>query len=227
MTQAEKPHILVVDDDDRLRELLKQYLSDNGFLVTTAIDAADARAKLALFVFDLIVLDIMMPGETGLELARSVEQGEPPILLLTAMGEAEDRIGGLEAGAEDYLCKPFEPRELVLRIQRIIERRMVSRIKSATVQFGSFRFDPHTGRLLRGQQPVHLTSNEAALLKRLIQHAGNPLSREELSALIGVPGNERTIDVQITRLRKKIEPVPGKPIYIQTVRSAGYAFHAD
>ena len=228
MMLGDKPHILVVDDDDRLRALLKRYLTDNGFLISTAVDTKDAESKLALFSFDMMVLDIMMPGETGLEFARRLRGVEEiPILLLTAMGDAEDRITGLEAGAEDYLSKPFEPRELVLRIKRIIDRRMESRKKSEIISFGLFEFDLNAGRLTRQKEPVYLTPAEIQLLKSMIKQVGIPLSREELCKQIGMPGNERTIDVQINRLRKKIEDTPSKPIYIQTVRSAGYAFFVD
>jgi two-component system, OmpR family, phosphate regulon response regulator OmpR len=157
-----EPHLLVVDDDARLRGLLRRYLSDNGFRVTLAADAQEARASLASFAFDLIVLDVMMPGESGLELTRALRT-EPklprvPVLLLTAMGEAEDRVSGLEAGAADYLAKPFEPRELVLRIRNIMDRRAVGDDADRSIRFGAFRYDPGRGELFRGEEPVHLTA---------------------------------------------------------------------
>src|SRR6266550_8459039 len=163
MTDAE-PHLLVVDDDLRLRELLRRYLSDSGFRVTGAADAAEARAQLASFAFDLVVLDVMMPGESGIELTRALRQRAAPhipVLLLTAMGEPEDRVNGLEQGADDFLAKPFEPRELVLRIRNIIERRGVADEAARTVRFGGFRFDLARGELFRGGEIVHLTAAEA------------------------------------------------------------------
>src|SRR5437667_2581762 len=162
MTDAE-PHLLVVDDDLRLRELLRRYLSDSGFRVTGAADAAEARAQLASFAFDLVVLDVMMPGESGIELTRSLRQRAAPhipVLLLTAMGEPEDRVNGLEQGADDYLAKPFEPRELVLRIRNILARRGTSDDTPSTLRFGAFRFDPARGELFRGGEIVRLTAAE-------------------------------------------------------------------
>jgi two-component system phosphate regulon response regulator OmpR len=223
---TDKPHILVVDDDDRLRALLTKYLSEQGFTVTAASNAAEARDKLTAFIFDLLILDVMMPGETGLEFLQSFSS-TTPVLMLSAMGEAEDRINGLEVGAEDYLTKPFEPKELVLRIRAILRRTAAQKEKTSTVQFGDMRFDLSTGMLKRGEEVVYLTSNESAMLKLLAQSAGNPVSREELSKLMPGTGNERSIDVQITRLRKKIEESEGKPLYLQTVRGAGYVLYAQ
>src|SRR5437868_2510754 len=169
MTDSE-PHLLVVDDDLRLRELLRRYLSDSGFRVTGVADAAEARAQLASFAFDLVVLDVMMPGESGLALTRSL-RGDPephvPVLLLTAMAEPEDRVNGLEHGADDYLVKPFEPRELVLRIRNILERRAAPEPSEPALRFGGFRFDVSRGELFRGDNPVHLTAAEASLLSVL------------------------------------------------------------
>ncbi len=223
----DKPHILVVDDDDRLRSLLSKYLSEQGFLVTAAANAAEAREKLSAFVFDLLILDVMMPGETGLEFLASLKNNHTPTLMLSAMGEVEDRISGLELGAEDYLTKPFEPKELVLRIRAILRRVSTQEEKSQILQFGEFRFELSNSQLKRGDEIVYLTSNEALLLKLLAQQAGTPVSREELSKLMPNSGNERSVDVQMVRLRKKIEENDSKPLYIQTIRGAGYVLYAQ
>lgn len=223
----DKPHILVVDDDDRLRGLLSKYLSEQGFLVTAAASAEEARGKLTAFIFDLLILDVMMPNETGFEFLASLAGKHIPTLMLSAMGEAEDRINGLELGAEDYLVKPFEPKELVLRIRAILRRVSVLEEKSQIVQFGAFRFDLLSSQLKRGDELVHLTSNEALMLKLLAQKAGTPISREELSKLMPSSGNERSIDVQMLRLRKKIEENDSKPLYLQTIRGAGYVLYAQ
>ena len=226
-----EPHLLVVDDDARLRALLRRYLSDNGFRVTLAADAAEARASLTSFAFDLIVLDVMMPGETGIELTRSLRdetrQERVPILLLTAMGEPEDRINGLEQGADDYLAKPFEPRELVLRIRNILERRGATGEPAGSIRFGAFRFDLARNELFRGGELVHLTSAEALLLASLAARAGEAVSREDLSQSAPFSGNIRNVDVQMTRLRRKIEPDPRYPRYLQTVRGTGYALKPE
>ncbi len=233
MTLAESsdslPHILVVDDDRRLCGLLRKYLSDNRFVVTTASDAADARAKLAALSFDLIVMDIMMPGESGLDLTRSLrEEMDTPILLLTARGAPEDRIAGLECGAEDYLPKPFEPRELVLRIHNILRRvPRPAHVPQAPVRLGEFLFDSDRRELRCGDQRVKLTSAEASLLSVLAAHAGEILSREALTELSRISGNSRTVDVQVTRLRRKIEPDPRIPRYLHTVRGEGYVLRPD
>jgi two-component system phosphate regulon response regulator OmpR len=222
-----KTHILVVDDDDRLRALLKKFLSEQGFMVTVAADAGEARRKLAWYAFDLMVLDVMMPGESGFELLRTLKDYPAmPVLMLSAMGEADDRIQGLETGAEDYLVKPFEPKELVLRIKTILRRNPVQLEKARLVSFGDYRFDLGTGQLKRGGEIIALTSNEVSMLKHLAEHSGKPVSREELSKLIPGAGSERAVDVQITRLRKKIEESEGKPVYLQTVRGAGYVLYA-
>src|SRR6266446_9385372 len=226
-----EPHLLVVDDDVRLRELLRRYLSDNGFRVTAAADAAEARARLASFAFDLMVLDVMMPGETGLDLTAALRGGPAerriPILLLTAMADPEDRVNGLEQGADDYLAKPFEPRELVLRIRNILQRRPAADGADGAVRFGAFRFDPGRGELFRGGDSVHLTAAEAGLLAILAQRAGEPVSREELSQAAPLSGNIRNIDVQMTRLRRKIERDPRYPRYLQTVRGTGYVLKPE
>jgi two-component system phosphate regulon response regulator OmpR len=223
----EKPHILVVDDDDRLRQLLGKFLAEQGFMVTMAANAAEARRKLAWFLFDLMVLDVMMPGETGIDLLASLQKKRGmPVLVLSAMGEANDRIKGLEVGAEDYLTKPFEPKELVLRMKAILRRSPAATPKVMQVAFGDFIFDLATGQLRRGDAPVALTSNEAAMLKQLAQNAGKPVSREDMAGAMPGVGSERSVDVQITRLRKKIEDSEGKPLYLQTVRGAGYVLYA-
>lgn len=230
----EAPHILVVDDDRRLRELLRKYLSENGFRVTTAEGAADARAKLASLSFDLLVLDVMMPGEDGLALTKSLRAGSSvPILLLTARAEAEDRIGGLERGADDYLTKPFEPRELVLRITGILRRARTAepapppRAPAGPLRLGRCVFDLVRGELSRAGLPVRLAPAERRLLRALAAVPGQAFSREDLMRASEIDGNARTVDVQITRLRRKIEMDPKTPRYLQTVRGAGYALVPD
>jgi two-component system phosphate regulon response regulator OmpR len=224
-----QPHILVVDDDTRLRQLLNKYLVENGYLVSTAADAAQARQQLGAMAFDLIVLDVMMPGESGLRLTKSLRADNAvPILLLTAMGETADRINGLEMGADDYLTKPFEPRELLLRINSILRRsaRDVP-MEAQPCRFGRFTFDPGRGELQSDDEIVRLTSAEAALLALLALSPGETLSREDLAAKTGNSNNLRTVDVQVTRLRKKIEEDPRLPRYLQTVRGRGYVLWTD
>lgn len=223
---SDLPHILVVDDDGRLRELLRKYLSENGFLVVTASDAADARGKLKNLAFDLIVLDLMMPGETGLDFTKSLRKTSTmPILMLTAMGEPGDRIEGLEKGADDYLAKPFEPRELVLRIHSILRRLPQRPEIPPEVRLGRVTFDLARDELRRDGVPVRLTDVEAALLRKLAEKPGSILSRGELSLNTGAGG--RAVDVQVTRLRRKIEPDPKLPRYLQTVRGKGYVLRPD
>ena len=224
-----QPHILVVDDDRRLRELLRRYLVDNGFVVTTASDAADGRAKLASLSFDLIVLDVMMPGESGLDFTASLrQQNETPILLLTAMAETADRIAGLEHGADDYLSKPFEPRELVLRINSILRRLAPPAVADqAPVRLGGVLFDAQREELRSGDRRIKLTTAEASLLRVLAANAGVTMSREELTDKSRITGNARTVDVQVTRLRRKIEPDPRMPRYLLTVRGEGYVLRPD
>jgi two-component system phosphate regulon response regulator OmpR len=227
---AEQPHILVVDDDTRLRNLLRKYLSDNGFMVSTAADAKEARQQLAAIAFDLLVLDVMMPGENGLALTRSLRAGSAiPVLLLTAMAETADRINGLESGADDYLCKPFEPRELLLRIGSILRRapHETPDVQRTECRFGRFVFDLTRNELLDNGELVHLTSAEAALLAVLAANAGETLSREDIGGRTGDASNLRTVDVQVTRLRKKIEDDPRLPRYLQTVRGRGYVLLSD
>ena len=224
------PHILVVDDDTRLRQLLRKYLSDHGFVVATAKDAADARAQLEGLSFDLIVLDVMMPGETGLELTASLRRSnEIPILLLTARGEPDDRIAGLEAGADDYLAKPFEPRELVLRINAILRRLPPPPPAEAirTLRLGRWTYYPERDELRCGDEIWRLTTAEAALLRVLAVEPGITLSREELTERAGIDGNARSVDVQVTRLRRKLEDDPRQPRYLHTVRGEGYVLRPD
>jgi two-component system, OmpR family, phosphate regulon response regulator OmpR len=226
--KVEDPHLLVVDDDERLRELLQRYLSANGFRVSAAPDAAGARALMKSMAFDLLILDVMMPGESGLELARSIRaSSQVPVLMLTARGETEDRIAGLEHGADDYLPKPFEPRELLLRVSALLRRAAPpARIAHAEVRLGDCVFDPQRAQLRRKGKPVKLTSSEAALLQLFAANAGRSFSRADLCARLGVT-LERSIDVQVTRLRRKIEEDPKLPLYLQTVRGIGYVLVPD
>jgi two-component system phosphate regulon response regulator OmpR len=234
MSETE-PHLLVVDDDPRLRDLLRRYLSDSGFRVTGAADTLEARAHLASFAFDLIVLDVMMPGESGLDLTRALRaesksSGVVPVLLLTAMAEPEDRINGLEQGADDFLAKPFEPRELVLRIRNILQRRPALAEEaepSPELRFAGLRFDLSRNELFDGEDLVRLTAAETALLTSLAQRAPEPVSREELSQSAQFSGNVRNVDVQMTRLRRKVEPDPRNPRFLQTVRGTGYALRPE
>ncbi len=225
-------HILVVDDDRRLRDLLRKYLTENGFMTATATDAADARQKLKSLTFDLIVLDVMMPGESGLEFVRSLraESISIPVLLLTAMGETSNRIAGLESGADDYLSKPFEPRELVLRINSILRRipaAAPAEPLQTVLQLGDYQFDVTRGELRGTDGVVHLTTAESALLGVLSAIPGEALSREDLATRTGNSGNPRAIDVQVMRLRRKIEDDPRLPRYLQTVRGQGYMLLPD
>lgn len=229
--------IIVVDDDQRLRQLLEQYLTDRGFSVQTACDATQALHLLKTQKFDAMILDVMMPGEDGLAFTKRLKQdfcntpaNNTPILLLTAMGDADDRIAGLEHGADDYLCKPFEPKELLLRLQTILRRHhAISPPPKVlqTLKLGKFTFDSERGMLYADDQPVNLTFAEAQLLTFLARHHGQPVSRDDLAKHGGVNLSPRTIDVQVTRLRKKIEVDPRQPRYIKTVRHKGYILWAD
>jgi two-component system phosphate regulon response regulator OmpR len=227
-TVLQDPHLLVVDDDERLRALLQRYLSSNGFRVSAAANAADARALMKSMAFDLLILDVMMPGESGFDLTKSVRASlSVPILMLTARGEAEDRIKGLEHGADDYLAKPFEPRELLLRVNALLRRAVPPAQKAiAEVRMGHCVYDPERGQLRRKGKPVHLTSSESALLEFFAANAGRSFSRADLCARLGV-ALERSIDVQVTRLRRKIEEDPKLPLYLQTVRGVGYVLVPD
>ena len=225
------PHVLVVDDDRRLRELLGRFLVENGFRVTSAASAAEARAKSAHLVCDALVLDVMMPGETGFDYARAVREGsDVPILMLTARAETADRITGLEIGADDYIAKPFEPRELVLRLSAVLRRRTQEPAPAAVapeeIRFGPFVFRLERGELRRGDEPNRLTEREREILTILGHKAGANVLREELAGHGGAL-NERTVDVQINRLRRKIELDPANPLILQTVRGIGYRLVVD
>ena len=224
---SDGPHILVVDDDSRLRELLRKFLSERGFRVTTAAHSAEAEAKLKSLAFDLLVLDVMMPGETGIDFTKRLRQSDTvPILLLTARAESHDRIAGLAGGADDYLAKPFEPDELLLRIRAILRRAPPPAEALTDIRFGPFRFDLGREELLRSadgaETVVRLTAAEASLLKVLAEGAGTTIARADLLERSRISGNERTVDVQMTRLRRKVEADPRQPRYLQTVRGAGY-----
>jgi two-component system phosphate regulon response regulator OmpR len=227
-------HLLVVDDDERIRGLLQKFLMRGGFLVSVARDAAQARRLLAGLEFDLIVLDVMMPGEDGIALTRDLRRHmTTPILLLTAKGETGNRIEGLEAGADDYLVKPFEPKELLLRINAILRR--VPQVRAAeagpkVLHLGTVRYDVDRGELWNGAEIVRLTATEAALMRIFAAQAGVPVSRERLVGDLGrdeSQAQERAVDVQITRLRRKIEADPKQPRYLQTVRGSGYMLAPD
>jgi len=226
---AEECHILIVEDDPRLRERLARFLAGEGFRVTTAADAADARAELRSINPDLLVLDVMMPGESGLELTESLRReraGGLPILLLTARGAPEDRIAGFEAGADDYLGKPFEPRELVLRIRALLRRAPPPpppQAAVAAVRIGGAEFDVERGELRDAVGPIRLTGGESALLTALARKPNEVLSREEIAEALGMDdAGERAIDVQVVRLRRKIEADPREPRFLHTVRGRGY-----
>jgi two-component system phosphate regulon response regulator OmpR len=234
MSSDPAAHLLVVDDDERIRGLLQKFLMRGGFLVSVARDAAQARRLLAGLEFDLIVLDVMMPGEDGIALTRDLRrQMTTPILLLTAKGETGNRIEGLEAGADDYLVKPFEPKELLLRINAILRR--VPQVRAAeagpkVLHLGAVRYDVDRGELWNGTEIVRLTATEAALMRIFAAQAGAPVSRERLVGDLGrdeIQAQERAVDVQITRLRRKIEADPKQPRYLQTVRGAGYMLAPD
>ena len=226
---APERHLLVVDDDARLRELLRRFLTGEGFRVTTAVDAAEARAKLESFAFDLLVVDVMMPGEDGYALTRSLRQSSRiPILMLTAMAEPQNRIAGLERGADDYVVKPFEPRELVLRIRNILQRVPREDQEAAPeVRFGPFVLDLRRRELRKGANPVRLTEAELALLLALARTPGRAMTREDLSLAAELQGTVRRVDVQMTRLRRKIETDPRFPRHLQTVRGTGYVLTPD
>jgi two-component system phosphate regulon response regulator OmpR len=232
--QQHDPHILIVDDDERIRQLLQKFLARNGYLVTAARDAAHARRLLAGLEFDLIVLDIMMPGEDGLTLTASLRETlTTPILLLTAKGETDERIMGLEAGADDYLTKPFEPKELVLRINAILRRVPDANGTDEppkTLQMGEIRYDVARGELWEGSALIRLTATENQLMRIFGAAVHTAVSRAQLVKDLGKDGGqsqERAVDVQITRLRRKIEVDPKNPRYLQTVRGSGYMLAPD
>lgn len=223
------PHVLVVDDDQKIRDLLRRYLSDHGFRVTPAANAAAARAAMRGLSFDIILLDVMMPGENGLDLARDLKSTmSVPILMLTARSESEDRIAGLEVGVDDYLPKPFEPRELLLRLQNILRRGRAPAPggNNDEVRMGAFVFYISRGELKKDEETIKLTERERDLLRQFAQRPGTPIQRHELSS-DDTTGSERAIDVQINRLRRKIEADPSNPVYLQTVRGKGYILYTD
>jgi len=233
MTDPE-PHILIVDDDERIRGLLRKFLARNGFLVSVARDAGHARRVLSGLEFDLIVMDVMMPGEDGVSLTSDIRtKVSTPVLLLTAKGETEERIKGLEAGADDYLAKPFEPRELLLRINAILRRMPEPEQETAMpkiLQLGSARYDIERAELMRGDEPVRLTATETQLMRIFVENLRSPVSRTKLVEDLGRDrgrAQERAVDVQITRLRRKIEADPKQPRYLQTVRGEGYMLAPD
>ena len=231
---AQDLHLLIVDDDERIRVLLQKFLIRNGFLVSAARDAGHARRILSGLDFDLIVLDVMMPGEDGISLTRDLrEDSATPILLLTAKGETEDRIAGLEAGADDYLVKPFEPKELLLRINAILRRMPEAPETNAMpklLSLGPLRYDIERGELWQGEDAVRLTATESQLMRIFSARPGEALSRAKLVEELGRDkgqSQERAVDVQITRLRRKLEADPKQPRYLQTVRGAGYMLAPD
>ncbi len=231
---APEAHLLIVDDDERIRSLLQKYLMRNGFLVSGARDAAHARRILSGLEFDLIVLDVMMEGEDGVSLTRHLRETlATPILLLTAKSETDDRIAGLEAGADDYLAKPFEPKELLLRINAILRRvpePSAAETGPKVLRLGPARYDIERGELWRGDDLVRLTATELQLMRIFATQPGEALSRLQLVEDLGRSGGqaqERAVDVQITRLRRKIESDPKQPRYLQTVRGAGYMLAPD
>jgi two-component system, OmpR family, phosphate regulon response regulator OmpR len=216
------PHLLVVDDDRRIRALLSRFLLGEGYRVSTAESAAEARAKLGGLSFDLLILDVMMPGENGFDFARNIRSVSTlPILMLTARDEKESRIMGLEIGADDYLAKPFEPRELSLRVANILKHARPPRTAPAEVRFGPFVFHLATGELRRGDEPVRLTERECEMLRVLASHIGETVPRQALAGN-GEAVSERTVDVQVNRLRRKVEADPTNPLIVQTVRGVGY-----
>ena len=229
------PHLLIVDDDERIRSLLQQFLVQNDYLVSTAEDAEQARTLLSAIEFDLIILDVMMPGQDGISFTGELRtlQNNTPILLLTARGETEDRIKGLEAGADDYLPKPFEPKELLLRINAILRRMpdlKEDQMMPKTLSLGHLKYDVARNELWEGENQIRLTTTESQLMKIFTSALGEPISRVDLVTSLGrdvSSAQDRAIDVQITRLRRKIEVNPGQPRYLQTVRGAGYMLLFD
>ena len=216
-----KAHILIVDDDSRIRELVKQYLNENNYLITTASSAEDAKEKTNLIKFDIIVLDIMMPGQSGLDFTNEYKKKiNTPIILLTAKGEASERISGLEAGADDYLAKPFEPKELVLRIKNILNKTQNKKQKRL-ISFSNINIDLNKLIIMKNNKEFKINNTEKIILEKMINFPGEIFKREEIGKLINL-NKERSIDVIITRLRKKIEDNPKNPKFLQTVRGTGY-----
>ena len=224
---ADAAHVLIVDDDQRIRDLLARYLRDNGFRTTPARDVNAARATMQGLMFDLIVLDVMMPGVNGMDFARELRaKSDIPILMLTAKGEANDRIEGLEVGVDDYITKPFEPRELLLRINNILKRMDVEESAVEEIHMGQLVFHVTRGELKDGEKSIKLTERERELLRQFASRAGESIPRHELFAG-DATSSERAVDVQINRLRRKIEADPANPVYLQTVRGKGYILHSD
>ena len=218
----QKLHILVVDDDDRIRELVKEYLEENNFLVTTAIDAFDAKKKIDIIKFDILILDIMMPGKSGLSLTQEIKNNDKtPVILLTAKGETVDRIKGLEIGADDYLGKPFEPRELLLRIKNILNKTQKPVLPN-TVYIGNALVNLKKLQIKTNNKTIKINPQEKKVLEKMLEIPGKVFSRDDIGKIINI-SKERTIDVMITRLRQKIETNPKNPKYLQTIRGSGYA----
>jgi two-component system phosphate regulon response regulator OmpR len=221
------PHVLIVDDDQKIRDLLARYLFSQGFRVTTAGDTITARSAMRGLAFDVVLLDVMMPGESGLDLARELKATRPiPICMLTALSEPEHRIEGLEAGVDDYIPKPFEPRELLLRLRNILRRGQPQPVAQDEVRMGAYVFHIARGELKRDEESIKLTERERDLLRLFASKPGLPIPRHELSSDDST-GSERAIDVQINRLRRKIEIDPSNPVYLQTVRGKGYILYTD
>lgn len=222
-----KIHILIIDDDEKIRDLLKQYLKNNNFFVSTAINASDAEEKLKIIKFDLAIVDIMMPGKDGLQLTKEIrEKIDLPIILLTAKGEPEDRVRGLELGAEDYLPKPFEPKELLLRIKNVIKRIRKNKYVINSIKIGKANINMKKMEIQKEKKVIKINASEKILLENMIESAGKIFSREEISKITNLT-QERSIDVLVTRLRQKIEPDPKNPKYLQTVRGTGYVLWLD
>ena len=216
-----KAHILVVDDDERIRELVKQYLNDNEYLVTTANNAEDAKEKVDIIKFDIIILDIMMPGQSGLDFTNENKKKiNTPVILLTAKGEVSERIEGLEIGADDYLAKPFEPKELVLRIKNILDKTK-NKNQKRVVNFSNINIDLNKLLIIKNNKEIKINNTEKVILEKMINSPGETFTREEIGKLINLD-KERSIDVIITRLRKKIEDDPKNPKFLQTIRGSGY-----
>ena len=222
-----KIHILIIDDDEKIRDLLKQYLKNNNFFVSTAINASDAEEKLKIIKFDLAIIDIMMPGKDGLQLTKEIrERIDLPIILLTAKGEPDDRVRGLELGAEDYLPKPFEPKELLLRIKNVIKRVKKDKNLINLIKIGKANINIKKMEIQRENIKIKINASEKILLENMISSAGKIFSREEISKITNLT-QERSIDVLVTRLRQKIEPDPKNPRYLQTIRGSGYVLWLD
>jgi two-component system, OmpR family, phosphate regulon response regulator OmpR len=226
MTEA--PHVLVIDDDRRLRDLLSTYLGNHGYRVTRAANTVEARKAMGGLAYDALVLDVMMPGENGISFAKNLrEQGDAtPMLMLSALSESRDRINGLSAGSDDYLVKPFEPEELLLRLQNLLRRAAPASVAAKEIRFGECSFNIETGELRKQGGPVHLTSRERDIMRILGKAAGQTVTRLDLSVQ-GLDEGARAIDVQITRIRQKIEDDPSQPLHLQTVRGQGYCLQAE